>query len=220
MQKVALYPDLVSPTSLVVGAIVKHLPYGSNQSTEMTGVVTHIIPSTSKVYVSWPHYGNTQHDASELLVITQGHGVESPIVFSTGYTSWEKRKSERLYGKVTPHGVVRVASVILDEEHQKVARIYAKAASYQMIGYSKSAAITMLAALSPDQNPTLVSAAVNQAWADASDLSTIDSIGDSDDMGQATIDNEPTTPTDDGSGPATIENFDTAPSVGEPTTEQ
>ncbi len=213
MDKTALYPDLVNPTALVVGAIVKHLPYGSNTSSEMTGVVTHLVPATSKVYVSWPNYCNTQHDASELLVITQGHGVESPLVFNTGYTSWEKRKSERLYGKVTPHGVVKVASVVLDEEHTKVAKMIAKAASYKIIGYSKKTAADMIQALNPSEPRSLIDAAAAEAY----DTAAYDGLSTVDNQDPATIDNEqPIATTQD---PA-VANVTTGESVGIPTDDQ
>jgi hypothetical protein len=213
MDKKALYPDLVNPTALVVGAIVKHLPYGSNESTEMTGVVTHIIPATSKVYVSWPNYCNTQHDASELLVITQGHGVESPLVFNTGYSSWEKRKSERLYGKVTPHGVVKVASVELTEEQEKVAKLMAKAASYKIIGYSRKTAEDMLKKLNPEQNPALIEAVAEDAYttAEYDGLQTVDN------QDPATIDNEPAA---EFSVDPAVAGVTTGESVGLPTDQQ
>lgn len=147
MDKQALYPNTVSPLAMKVGVIVKHLPYGQNTPSEQTGVVTHIVPATGKVYVSWPTYGNTQHDPEELLIVTDGHGVQSGLTVYRGHMNFEKVLSERLYGKVTPKGVEKVASIALqDEITQKAASAYYSAATLKVIGYDKEAARKILAA--------------------------------------------------------------------------
>ena len=152
----------VSVLAVQVGSIVKHLPFGQNEASKQSGVVTHIVPATGKVYVSWPTHGNTQHDPDELLLITDGHGMESPLSFNLGSPSWEKTQSERLYGRVTPHGVKQVVSVTVEsEEMEKAASAFYYATDLKVIGYDKEAAKKISEAKFPGSGE-LVDAAFSQ----------------------------------------------------------
>lgn len=63
------------------------------------GVVTQICPSINKLWVEFPIGGNQQKDPTELILVTKFMG-EAPIAEDTGYSSYDKAKSDETYGRI------------------------------------------------------------------------------------------------------------------------
>lgn len=75
------------------------LAIGDSSETSYVGRVTHVVPKTDKVYVEWPIGYPTQHDPWELIIVSVAGGI-SPITSDTGYSTYDKAKSEALFGKM------------------------------------------------------------------------------------------------------------------------
>lgn len=93
-----LYPASVSPENFRVGDQVRKY-VNQYAFSPYTGIVTHIVPSTYKVWVQWP-FGNSQPEDPEYLVKVNPVIVPPVVVKDNGYSSYERSISERLYGKV------------------------------------------------------------------------------------------------------------------------
>jgi len=100
----ALYPSMVTPESFKPGDAVRKFITEWNM-TPFCGIVTHIIPSTSKVWVQWP-IEHTQESPESLIKINPSvFGLPTSLV-DRGYDSYEKSVSERNFGQGLPKRVV------------------------------------------------------------------------------------------------------------------
>jgi hypothetical protein len=96
-----IFPHSVGACDYKVGQQVKW--YVNEQAkSPYIGVVTEIAPGANKVYVEWPVGGNQQMDPTELLIITPESDGISPIKSETGYSSYEKEKSKKQFGMISP----------------------------------------------------------------------------------------------------------------------
>lgn len=92
----ALYPSMVAPEDFQVGQAVRKF-ITESAITPYAGVVTHVTPTTYKVWVQWPD-GNTQEDPGSLIKINPAiFGMPSTFMDS-GYDSIEKSLSEKVHG--------------------------------------------------------------------------------------------------------------------------
>jgi hypothetical protein len=95
----ALYPKGVIPQDLCVGTPVRW--YVSEKSiSPYVGRVTHLVPSTNKVWVAWPIGYPTQHEPDELIIVPKEEGISPINVDFNGYSSYEKSQSERDFGSL------------------------------------------------------------------------------------------------------------------------
>ena len=92
----ALFPMMSAPEDFRVGDCVRKFVTDSNVS-PFTGIVTHIVPSTYKVWVQWPT-ANEQESPETLIKV-------NPLIYGMptvhrdlGYSSYEKSVSEKLRG--------------------------------------------------------------------------------------------------------------------------
>lgn len=93
----ALFPETVAPEVFKPGDHVRKFVSDQNVS-PYSGVVTHVVPSTYKVWVEWP-FGNQQEDPSYLIRVSPYQGL--PVtVKDTGYDSYEKGVSEKFRGRI------------------------------------------------------------------------------------------------------------------------
>ena len=94
----ALFPMMSAPEDFCVGDCVRK--FISEQAvTPFIGIVTHIVPSTYKVWVQWP-VEHSQESPETLVKV-------NPVIFGMptvrkdqGYSSYEKSISERLHGQI------------------------------------------------------------------------------------------------------------------------
>ncbi len=94
----ALYPSMVGPEAFKVGDCVRKFITDWNV-TPYTGVVTHIIPATSKVWVQWP-FANTPESPETLVKVNPlVYGMPTTLV-DRGYGSYEKSLSEKNNGSI------------------------------------------------------------------------------------------------------------------------
>ncbi len=94
----ALYPSMVAPESFKIGDCVRKWVTEWN-TTPFTGVVSQIVPSTSKVWVQWPIEHTAESPETLVKVIPEMAGLPSSLV-DYGYGSYEKSISERNYGSI------------------------------------------------------------------------------------------------------------------------
>jgi hypothetical protein len=106
----------ISPTDYRPGDHVKRV---HQFSTDLVGVVTHVLPKSHKVGVQWAH-GNHIHDPEEIYIVSKSQYPAS-VSLDTAYESWENSQSEKTYGLGLPkrpraHGVAKkVASRYADK---------------------------------------------------------------------------------------------------------
>lgn len=93
----ALFPSTVAPEVFKPGDHVRKFVSDQNVS-PYSGVVTHVVPSTYKVWVEWP-LGSQQEDPAYLVKVGPLEGL--PVtVRDTGYSSYEKSLSEKFRGSI------------------------------------------------------------------------------------------------------------------------
>lgn len=94
----ALYPSMVAPEVFQVGDCVRK--WITEQGvTPFVGVVSHIIPSTYKVWVQWPTE-NTQESPETLIKVNPEIAGLPTSFIDSGYGSYEKSISERNFGSL------------------------------------------------------------------------------------------------------------------------
>ena len=82
------------------------------------GKVTEIVPAIHKVWVEWPVGGNRQHSPEELIKVPSFVGI-APIQEESGYSNYDKAKSQEDYGTMsskTMPSVIKLAKKIAAEE--------------------------------------------------------------------------------------------------------
>lgn len=120
----ALYPSMVAPEAFKPGECVRKFVTEWNV-TSYLGVVSHIVPATSKVWVQWPF--GTQSEDPEYLVKVNPTVSGMPTAFiDRGYSSYEKTLSEKAYGAI-PKRVIpsrdRVKPIIITARDKMAIRI-------------------------------------------------------------------------------------------------
>ena len=94
----ALFPSMVGPESFRPGDCVRKFVTEWNV-TPFLGVVTHIVPAISKVWVQWPI--GTESESPEDLIKVNPQILGMPTSFiDRGYNSYEKTLSEKAYGSI------------------------------------------------------------------------------------------------------------------------
>lgn len=102
----ALYPVSVDVRDLDLGTLVRANNAGTNTyQNDMVGIITHLVPATQKVWVSWGVGRSAQHSPEELTIVPPGWGVYMGKVDS-GYDSYEKEASRQMFGWVDEDGKV------------------------------------------------------------------------------------------------------------------
>jgi len=94
----ALYPSMVGPEAFKVGDCVRKFITDWNV-TPYQGVVTHIIPATSKVWVQWP-FANTSESPETLIKVNPLVSGMPTTLVDRGYGSYEKSLSEQAHGSI------------------------------------------------------------------------------------------------------------------------
>ena len=93
----ALYPMSAAAEDFTVGDTVRKWVTESNV-TPFVGVVVGIHPSIYKVDVEWP-VGNTREAPEDLIKINPIFGLPT-VKNDSGYDSYDKSVSEKLFGKI------------------------------------------------------------------------------------------------------------------------
>jgi hypothetical protein len=94
----ALFPMMVAPEDFKPGDCVRKFITDRNV-VPYIGIVTHIVPATSKVWVQWP-IEHAQESPEYLIKVNPDvMGLPSAIM-DRGYSSYEKDLSEKLYGRI------------------------------------------------------------------------------------------------------------------------
>lgn len=93
----ALFPMMSAPENFRPGDVVRKFVSDLNVS-PYVGTVTHISPSTYKVWVQWP-VAHEQESPETLIKINPLLGIPTATE-DMGYDSYEKNVSERLYGSI------------------------------------------------------------------------------------------------------------------------
>lgn len=94
----ALYPMMSGPENFRPGECVRKFVTERNIS-PFCGIVTHIVPATSKVWVQWP-IEHSQESPETLIKVNPAIFGLPTVTRDSGYDSYEKQLSERLYGRV------------------------------------------------------------------------------------------------------------------------
>lgn len=94
----ALYPSMVCPESFRPGDCVRKFVTEWNV-TPFVGVVTHIVPATYKVWVQWPIEHSCESPETLIKVNPEIYGLPT-VLKDKGYSSYEKEKSEQIYGRL------------------------------------------------------------------------------------------------------------------------
>jgi len=104
----SLFPNFTAPEAFRPGDCVRKFVSPINLS--YIGIVTHIIPATYKVWVQWPN-AVSQEDPQELVRVNPAiHGLPSVLV-DKGYSSYEKTRSEKRFGKIPKFASVDKMSI-------------------------------------------------------------------------------------------------------------
>lgn len=93
----ALFPMTVAPEVFKPGDHVRKF-ISERSVSPYTGVVTHVVPTTYKVWVEWP-IGHMQEDPEFLVKLGPLQGLPVSIR-DTGYSSYEKSLSEKFRGSI------------------------------------------------------------------------------------------------------------------------
>ena len=93
----ALYPMNSAPENFRPGDVVRKFVSEASVS-PFVGLVSHIVPSTYKVWVEWPT-GVEQEDPQNLIKVNPLFGLPT-VSQSAGYDSYEKCVSEKNYGQL------------------------------------------------------------------------------------------------------------------------
>ena len=103
----ALYPSSVDVRDLPLGQLVRNnIDDNTRNSNDEVGVITHIVPVTQKVWVSWPRHKSIQHSPEDLIFVPDGWGKYMGKI-NQGYNTYEKNLSEDLFGWVDEDGKVQ-----------------------------------------------------------------------------------------------------------------
>lgn len=94
----ALYPMMSAPEDFRVGDCVRKF-ITERSVTPFIGIVTHIVPSTYKVWVQWP-IEHSQESPETLVKVNPAISGMPTVHRDDGYDSYEKQISERLRGKI------------------------------------------------------------------------------------------------------------------------
>lgn len=94
----ALFPMMVGPEVFRPGDCVRKFITQDSLS-PFSGVVTHIVPATSKVWVQWP-VEHAQESPETLIKVNPAIFGLPTAILDSGYNSYEKQLSEKLYGKI------------------------------------------------------------------------------------------------------------------------
>jgi hypothetical protein len=101
----SLYPMMVDPENFKPGDCVRKWVNAWNV-TPFVGVVTHIAPVASKVWVQWPIEHTSECPESLIKVNPNFYGLPT-VMKDKGYSSYEKSLSEKFYGRVPKGASVR-----------------------------------------------------------------------------------------------------------------
>lgn len=110
---------MVAPENFKPGDCVRKFVTEWNV-TPFVGVVTHIVPATYKVWVQWPIEHSAESPETLVKVNPLIFGLPT-VVKDKGYSSYEKDKSERLFGQIPKEAsnldkmVIRVAHTFATE---------------------------------------------------------------------------------------------------------
>lgn len=92
----ALFPSMVAPESFKIGEVVRK--FITDQSvTPFVGTVTHVVPSTYKVWVQWPT-AHVQESPEDLIKVNPLFYGMPTAIQDAGYDSIEKSRSEESRG--------------------------------------------------------------------------------------------------------------------------
>jgi hypothetical protein len=92
----ALYPMMVAAEEFTPGDCVRKF-ITDHTVTSFTGVVSHIVPATQKVWVQWPT--EVASESPETLVKINPAIAGLPTALTDmGYSSYEKTRSDRRFG--------------------------------------------------------------------------------------------------------------------------
>lgn len=94
----ALFPSMVAPESFRVGESVRKFLNDRNV-TPFLGTVTHVVPSTYKVWVQWPT-AHVQESPEDLIKVNPAISGMPTAIRDMGYGSYEKGVSERFRGMI------------------------------------------------------------------------------------------------------------------------
>jgi hypothetical protein len=94
----SLYPSMVAPECFQPGDCVRKFVTEWNV-TPFVGVVTHIVPTTYKVWVQWPIEHSCESPETLIKVNPAIYGMPT-VKTDHGYSSYEKGLSEKLYGRI------------------------------------------------------------------------------------------------------------------------
>lgn len=94
----ALYPMTVAPEDFQVGDCVRKFVTEWNV-TPFLGRVTHVVPSTYKVWVQWP-IEHSQESPETLIKVNPSISGMPTVSKDTGYSSYEKTISEKFRGRL------------------------------------------------------------------------------------------------------------------------
>lgn len=98
----ALFPSMVAPENFQVGDCVRKF-ITEQGVTPFTGIVTHINPTTYKVWVQWP-IDHAQESPETLVKVNPNISGMPTSIVDRGYGSYEKSLSEkiRVPRRITP----------------------------------------------------------------------------------------------------------------------
>lgn len=124
----ALYPVSVAAEDYQIGDNVRW--FGSAaQLSPYVGKVVAISPKTYKVWVTWPIGDTKQHSPEELVLVPKYEGM-SVVPGDNGFDSYDKQKSEKNFGTMSPSRREKSASILADQ-YTKMLDTHKKMASYE-----------------------------------------------------------------------------------------
>jgi len=93
----ALYPMMSAATDFRPGDVVRKFVTEWNM-TPYVGTVSHIVPATQKVWVQWPTENASESPETLIRVNPMVAGLPTAMT-DMGYSSYEKTRSEKLFGR-------------------------------------------------------------------------------------------------------------------------
>jgi hypothetical protein len=119
----ALFPMTSAPENFKPGDCVRKF-ITERSVTPFIGVVTHIVPSTYKVWVQWP-IEHSQESPETLIKVNPAIFGLPTVLRDTGYDSYEKGVSEKLRGMI-PKRVMAHEQMALRIAHTFATKIVGK----------------------------------------------------------------------------------------------
>lgn len=110
----ALFPMMSAPENFQVGECVRKF-VSERSVSPFCGIVTHIVPSTYKVWVQWPTE-HSQEDPETLIKVNPAVFGMPTVCKDRGYDSYEKQVSEHLHG-VVPKSVTAADRMAIRVAH-------------------------------------------------------------------------------------------------------